>query len=210
MKKLITILTVAILATVSTTAQNDYATKNGFSVSLELGFPDEDYGFEEGVKGDYGSTLGFQLGNRWYLADFGAGGGIALMANWLSGSFVGKTENDIDFATFEATFIEFGPMYSFPIANDFAIDAYYNLEPTVLGTIIEDADNAYFGFGFGHAIGAAFRFRKLNIGIEYQTGMVDAEYTGDAEFDINNQEIDFTTNRDLMTGQMKLSIGMKF
>ena len=124
----------------------------------------------------FGKILGLQLGNRWYVYRENQVG-VAIMANWIDFSITSGSEDDFTTAAMNTSFLEFGPMGTFSLGNDMALDAYYNLCPTMLITGgVSDGDDettlAYGGFGFTHALGAAFRYKVFNLGLEYAMGSI--------------------------------------
>ncbi len=208
MKKLFTI-TITLLSLLQLSAQNDLATKNGFSIDLEFGFPTGKYGAISKDQFDYDVIYGLQVGNRWYVKRFEKSG-IAVMANWISAGFTQKKAHGITATGIELTFVEVGGMYSYAIGQDMAIDGYYNLEPTIL---ITDAVNQYKdgnegigGYGFGHALGAAFRYKIFNVGLEYHFGSIEA--TTETLEDIPS--VDQLPDGKIDTSHLKLVLGVKF
>lgn len=217
MKRILTVLAVigALTASTQLKAQDDHATKNGFSINVELGIPSKEYGAVNASDGfEYGLNYGLQVGNRWYLKRFDKGG-VALMANWFSYSMARKSEGSgiyqLEAATVEMTFVELGAMYSHPLNDDMAIDGYYNLEPTLIASaMVDNNDNgiALAGFGFGHAFGAAFRYKVLNIGLEYHLGSINGSYSGLG--DISDNDLTGFGDDKVSTSHIKILVGVKF
>jgi hypothetical protein len=154
--------------------------------------------------------FGLQLGNRWYFAPTDQMG-FGLMVNWIDFSYAVKSSDNVARGAMDLTFIEIGPMGTYALGNGMAIDGYYNLRPTLLttatvvsGTGSEDVTFAYAGFGFSHAIGAAFRVKVFNIGMEYVFGSINSvgTYTGPGEITLEKQK-----NK---TNSLRIMLGFKF
>lgn len=162
------------------------AIKKGFSLLLEIGFPSDKYGFD--VDGDAfsekGKIIGLQIGNRWYFKNEGISA-FGIMANWLDVSWNKKSENDFDFGTLNVSFLELGPVYTYALSSDAALDFYYNLQPTVLSSAYVNSDGdglGSAGFGMTHAIGGALRYKVFNFGLEYVFGKVNGAYVAVGDF----------------------------
>lgn len=222
MKKIGVLVSLLFVTTLfpSIYAQTDRTLSNGFSINLVTGFPDASFGAENGddFSSDlqYGAMWGIQLGNRWYFNpkdNYGFG----LMVNWVDFAFAGKRKSedgyDLARATMDITLCELGPIGTFKINDDIAIDGYYNLRPTILtsglvesgGDLTEDNAWGYAGFGLTNTLGAAFRWKVLNVGVEYVFGDVKAKgkYTGAFE-DVDLDDAKLSTN------SVRLVLGVKF
>lgn len=211
MKKISFFLLIALFIGLSGSAfsQEGRALKNGFGLQFQLGFPSDQYGLDK----DYdlsGSTLekpgmllGLQIGNRWYV-NRGEKTGIAIMANWFDISWSQKKDADDNArGVLDVALLEVGPAFTYALNSDMAIDAYYNLRPTVLSSVVIDSNKngiGSVGFGVTHALGAAFRYKVLYIGAEYVLGNVNGTYAdlgdftgadalGDSKMVINNFRI---------------------
>lgn len=198
-------------------AQKDRKLSKGFSANLVLGFPSDTYGLESDadIEEAYklGNIWGIQLGNRWYFSPK-ENYGFGLMVNWIdfSGAYKTGTISGQDFtrAVVDLTFLEFGPVATYAVNDNIALDAYYNLRPTGFGhTVIVtgmDGDEtwSYVGFGFSHALGAAFRYKVFNAGFEYVMGGInsDGAYSGSMD-DIT---LDSQKN---MTNSFRIMLGIK-
>lgn len=193
------------------------AIKNGFSVNAVLGFPSKSFGAEEDAQDDtqLGPLYGVKLGNRWYFAPQETFG-IGLMVNWIDFAFAGKTGTiaGADFTRFamDLTFAEFGPVGTFAVNDDIGIDGYYNLRPTWLSSAFvtsnigtSDDEFVYTGFGFSHALGAAFRWKVLNVGFEYVFGSINSAgaYSGD----LSGVDLEDLKNK---TNSFRIVVGAKF
>jgi hypothetical protein len=220
MKKIVILLTIVLLAGVTTNlfAQKDRKLTNGFSINLVTGIPSSQYGFSnfDNIDSEYqlGSIWGLQVGNRWYFSpkeNFGFG----LMANWVDITAGVKTgvENGYDWARLvtDVSFFEIGPIGTYALTTEIALDAYYNLRPTGFASVMlisdsgDDETYTYLGFGFTHAIGAAFRYKALNIGLEFVAGGIDSEgiYSG------SNEDEDLGSQKNI-ANNFRIMIGAKF
>jgi len=220
MKKNVILLTIVLLAGVTTNlfAQKDRKLTNGFSINLVTGIPSSQYGFSnfDNIDSEYqlGSIWGLQVGNRWYFSpkeNFGFG----LMVNWVDITAGVKTgvENGYDWARLvtDVSFFEIGPIGTYALTTEIALDAYYNLRPTGFASVMlisdsgDDETYTYLGFGFTHAIGAAFRYKALNIGLEFVAGGIDSEgiYSG------SNEDEDLGSQKNI-ANNFRIMIGAKF
>jgi hypothetical protein len=221
MKKNVILLTIILLTSLTTNlfAQKDRKLSNGASVNLVIGIPSSTYGVTSDSKIDskyqLGSIWGIQWGNRWYFKPKEKYG-FGLMVNWLDITAGVKTgtESSYDWArsVADVSFLEVGPVGTYALTSDIALDAYYNLRPTGFASIMmltpdsgADETYTYSGFGFTHALGAAFRYKALNIGLEYVMGSIDCEgtFTGSShDVTLESQKNDANTFR--------IKIGAKF
>ena len=208
MKQTRTLLIVSLLFSLmlNTHAQKDRTLSNGFSIQFIVGIPSAEYGVDESLsipeEFQYSTLFGLQLGNRWYFTNSDQFG-IGLMVNWFDIS-TAMTENvlyeeTITWLTAEATLLELGPIGTYAINSTMAVDAYYNLRPTGLVSASIDEDNSlsddYYGSGFTHALGAAFRWKVLSVGIESVFGKIK---------DLDDPEIKLQANN------FRFVIGVKF
>lgn len=193
-------------------AQKVRVLSDGFSIQFILGIPSEDYGIYVGTEiPDYAkfqSLLGFQLGNRWYLND-SYQYGIGLMINWLDAtaahvSFYSVGEKT-HYLTLETSLLELGPIGTYAINDDMAIDGYYNLRPTGLLSLANvDLKNWYsfgeaYGIGITHTLGTAFRWRVLSIGFESVFGNI-----------MDRKEKQPDLREDIQVNNFRFVIGAKF
>jgi hypothetical protein len=222
MKTNIFILVLAFLVGCATfvSAQKDRKLTNGFSINFVAGIPSDSYGAPKGsdIASEYKPGIwGFQLGNRWYFNPKEQYG-IGLMVNWLditAGVAMVKSESsDFARAVADVSILEAGPVGSYVLTNDIAIDAYYNLRPTGFSTVSvrsyssgsrEDDTYTYAGFGFTHALGAAFRFKALNVGIEYVMGGINSDGTKSG----SGSDVTLTTRKHV-ANNFRIMIGAKF
>jgi hypothetical protein len=204
MKKNILLIAVIVLVGLTTSlfAQKDRTLSNGFSVNLIIGFPSSNYALTSDGKMDgysmldndiigddykLSSLLGIQIGNRWYFKPKEKYG-FGLMVNWLDFTMGVKSgtiyDSDWARAVIDFSFLEVGPVGTFVLADNLALDTYYNLRPTVLSSASvftssgsEDETYAYVGVGVSHAIGAAVRYKIFNLGMEYTMGAINSKGT---------------------------------
>jgi hypothetical protein len=201
-------------------AQKDRKFSNGFGINLITGFTPGTYGLTSNSNVDSKYQLsniwGLQLGNRWYFKPKEKYG-FGLMVNWLDFTAGTKTSpsdgGDLTRAVVDISIIEIGPLGTIALGKSIALDAYYNLRPTGFGSGFlwsgtsnpNDEDFVYAGFGFTHAFGTAFRYKALNLGLEYVVGSIDSEgnYTGSGgERTLENQT--------LIDNSFRIMIGAKF
>ena len=221
MKRNILLIAIIILVGLTTSlfAQKDRTLSNGFSVNLVLGFPSNTFGVPSDSEIDdqytIGTIWGVQVGNRWYFKPK-ENYGFGLMVNWVdfavgvkSGTVIGDNWGR---AVIDFSFLELGPVGTFKLADNMALDAYYNLRPTVLSSASvltssgsEDETYAYVGVGVSHAIGAALRYKIFNFGMEYTMGAINSKgtYSGSS----NNVTLADEKN---MVNSFRLKFGLKF
>jgi len=220
MKKNGILLSIILLIAFTTNllAQKDRKLSNGASINLVIGIPSSIYGVESDSEIDskyqLGSIWGIQWGNRWYFKPKEKYG-FGLMVNWLDISAGVKTgsEDDYDWgrSVADVSFLELGPIGSYVLTKDIAMDAYYNLRPTSFASIMvitnsdEDETYTYSGFGFTHAIGAAFRYKALNIGLEYVMGSIDSDGTYSGSYE--DEDLESQKN---VVNNFRIMIGSKF
>ena len=216
MKKLLILSAIILFVglSINSFAQKDRKLKNGFSICLVTGFPSSTYGFTKDSQIDtqdkLGGIWGLKLGNRWYFSPKEKYG-FGLMVNWIDFSYSMKSNtingNTSARAVGDFSFVEFGPVGTYAITNDIAIDAYYNLRPTVFERVVIPSSGdsyAYAGLGLSNALGAAFRYKVLNIGIEYVFGGVNTNY-----LDSNSSSLSTTDSQKLMTNSFRILLGVK-
>jgi hypothetical protein len=221
MKKSILLIVLILLVGLTTSlfAQKDRTLSNGFSINLVLGFPSNTFGTtsDSHIDDQYtiGTIWGVQIGNRWYFKPK-ENYGFGLMVNWVDFAMGVKsgTESSSDWgrAVIDFSFLEVGPVGTFKLADNLAMDAYYNLRPTVLSSASvftssgsEDETLAYVGVGVSHAIGAAVRYKIFNFGMEYTMGAINSKGTYSGSSD--NETLDDEKN---MVNSFRLKFGLKF
>ena len=207
---LLAVFAIGLISNVN--AQKDRTLSNGFSLQLITGFPSSDYGAK--VYKDYtdvkpGTVWGLQLGNRWYIQPQDQYG-FGIMVNWIDFNYSVAKDDYEAMAVIDLTFLEFGPIGTYKINEEIAIDGYYNLRPTVFSTGLVDVDDATNGViaagtGISHTLGATFRWNVLAVGIEYGFGALkDADVV---DIDDTSLKLEKT---DLNTGAFKVTLGVKF
>ena len=223
MKKNVILLIIVLVTGLTTNlfAQKDQKLTKGFSINLVTGFPSSQYGSAKdgNLSSEFqlGSIWGLQLGNRWYFSPTEKYG-FGLMVNWfdITAGVVTGIKNSSDFAraVADVSFFEIGPVGTYVLNNDMALDAYYNLRPTGFSTVIVYSNSSgssvdeiysYAGFGFTHALGTAFRYKALNIGLEYVNGGINSEgnYSGSGV----DRTLDTRKN---LVNNFRIMIGAKF
>jgi len=215
MRKKSILLALVILFSISNNvfSQDGKALKNGFGVQFQIGFPSDMYGLDDRLDADSdnkaGILFGLQLGNRWYVHKDGKIG-ISIMANWLDATYSQKSyDDDSKRGILEIALLEVGPGFTYAINDDVAFDAYYNLRPTIMSSVIVDSDNngiGAAGFGITHALGAALRYKALYFGAEYVMGKTKGKYVevGDGT------GIPVLDDGKLVVNHMRLLVGFKF
>jgi len=196
MKKaaLLFILIIAIGAFTNVNAQDvkptpiDRTLNNGFSIKVTYGIPSSSFGTDSPVESsqEYGVLYGLQLGNQWYINPMEKLG-FGIMVNWIDLSGASKSGSGWERETYDLSALELGPIGTYAITKQMAIDVYYNLRPTLILNKVEGSyywegeyhhySDTWQGAAFTHAIGAGFRWRALSAGMEYVFGSVeDDEY----------------------------------
>ena len=194
-------------------SQDGKALQNGFGFQFQFGFPSDMYGLDDRLDGNSdtkaGMILGLQLGNRWYVHNDGTIG-ISIMANWLDVTYSQKSyDDDRKMGVLELALLEIGPGFTYAINGDVAIDAYYNLRPTIMSSVTVDANTnglGAAGFGITHALGAALRYKALYFGAEYVMGKTKGKYVEVG--DIGG--IPTPEDGKLVANHMRLLVGFKF
>lgn len=193
MKKLF--LLAATLFSMSVFAQ-EQGDDNGFGLKIHAGICGSNYGAQK-VEVDLGPLsgdsewkkdenrsnkplFGASIDNRWYVANPG-NFGIAIDARWLDIA-VGKSKWEkegveyLNSTNAQIGLLMPGVIGTFYLGNEMAIDAFYNVGPTMAMSAVESSlDNAIYdsledtdwGFGLSHFLGAAFRFKVFQAGVEY-------------------------------------------
>jgi len=188
-------------------AQKNRTLSHGFSVNLIVGIPSPNYGYLKDTNVNEASQINFiagiQIGNRWY---FGSSERfkMGLMVNWFDITAGTRIDGDWTRSVADVSFLELGPIGTVVFSDDIALDAYYNLRPTGFAHIwtyaSEDPDG-YAGAGISHAIGTAFRWKVLSVGLEYVIGNINCE-------NINSSSE--SSDLKLVNSNFRLMIGAKF
>ena len=211
-----------MILTVESKAQSNML-ENGFSLKFSFGFPPSQYGFDgdlpipEELQLD--NTFGLELGNQWYFYH-GENFGLGLDVNWVDMVY-GKAKTsdpvlgDVTRVTLEGSFLEFGPVGTFAINDIVALEGYYNLRPTYMGTYFYENSASFFDpddyvvlrdFSFLHGLGLGVRVKFLFIGYEYTFGSLDGKIDADGEF----EEAELYGEQKMGAGNSKLIIGFQF
>lgn len=217
MKKLI-ILIVIILSTgisCSSFAQKDRKLSNGFSINLVTGFPSSVYGSPNDSQLDaaekLGGIWGLKIGNRWYFSPKEKYG-FGLMVNWFDFTIALQSDpintGNSTNAIADVSFLQFGPVGTYNATENIALDGYFHFRPTVFQNLVMQSSGdtyGYAGLGFSYALGAAFRYKILNVGIEYVFGGINTSYieTG------SSSGTDPTDSYKLMTNSFRILLGVK-
>ncbi len=208
MKKLFFLISAALLS--FNMFAGEQGDDNGFEIKLFAGFSSDKYGTLQSTDDQHGNKvkydapeqpglhktpeLGFTLGNRWYLANPGKFG-IGIHARWLDFAYAHKDWNTDEYkkgvygVVEEKDYIKIGVggpgvIGTFYINDKMAIDAYYNIVPTMVNAITNYTYNSdyltYMGsdfvekecynriyYKFSHYFGTAFRYKKFQAGLEY-------------------------------------------
>lgn len=199
---------------------------NGLGIRLNVGISGGDYSQEytddhyspamtpEALYPVSGTSFGLILDNRWYVWHNNKLG-AAIQARWLDANIMlgelanFKPYNDtkyVDMTNIEGGILGVGPMFTFYLNNDMAIDAYYNIMPTYIHSSMQMDERYEFvqeykfhGFGVTHHIGAAFRWKVLQAGLEYRIGTIGME-----ESEYEGFEMDASMN------SFRVNLGVKF
>jgi hypothetical protein len=177
-------------------------------MNYTIGMPSSNYGYESDVNvpDEYksGILLGLQIGSRWYIKP-SEKLGFGIMVNWFDVSYGAKIYEYMTRVVSDMSFLELGPIGTFALTNSVALDAYYNLRPTmflqaVTSSSMSDYNDTSFGFGATHALGTAFRWKVLNLGVEYVFGKVNYVST----------DYDYDYTQKLVMNNFRIKMGFKF
>lgn len=259
MKKLI-VLALSIMSCFSAFAGSQ-GEDNGFGIKLFAGFHGDKYAFPDiDILGfgfvdaeypyeDATPSFGLALDSRWYVANPGKFG-IGINARWLDFGFAScSVEEDETYDSYYSKSIEYsyesknlffdfsllgvGPIGTFYLGDDMAIDAYYNFMPNVFVNCAKpleyssddknfskyykdivgnvDDENEYdFAFGISHRLGAAFRYKVFQLGFEAKFGNLKSQDWGNNEEDEVDEMFGFLSSDKIRTGNFRLFLGFKF
>jgi len=221
MKKNIFLLAIIIFTcvTIKSFAQKNRTLSNGFSINLVTGFPSSTYGLTNDNKNadpyKIGSIGGLKIGNRWYFSPKEKYG-FGLMVNWIdfSGAKKKGTYNSVNWErdVVDLSLLTLGPVGTYAISSNIALDAYYNLRPTGFGSRFistsssgsgSDETYTYYGLGMSNAIGVAFRYKLYNLGFESVFGGIKSHGTYSGP---NNVKLESQKN---MTNSFRILLGVK-
>ncbi len=239
MKKLL--LVVAALFTMNAFAQ-EQGDDNGFGLKLFAGFGGSsygtvDYGSVIKISGEseykYSPAFGLSLDNRWYVANPGKFG-IAIDARWLDLSIAHYGEKT-DLAEVKSNLVKFemfgpGVIGTFYINDQMAADLYWNIIPSVAitghdskvttpafgsipATEVESEDTD-FALGMSNYIGAAFRFKVFQAGVEYNIAKLKFQDWGKSDDNADDVLNDFANsilgNYKQNLNSLRVFVGFKF
>jgi len=191
MKKLL--LVVAAFFAMNAFAQ-EQGDDNGFGLKLGVGFGGSSYGTVDygsvikidGNTNSYSPAFGLSLDNRWYVANPGKFG-IAIDARWLDLS-IAHFGDKTDYTEVKSNLVKFemfgpGVIGTFYINDKMAADLYWNIIPSLAVTghdskvttpafgnnpeTVVETEDTDFALGMSNYIGAAFRFKVFQAGVEY-------------------------------------------
>lgn len=210
---------------------------NGFGIKLGVGIPSSDYGTIEKGESKVGINFGLEIDNRWYVwhndkigvainarwfdMSYGAGNGSSTDDITLFGKKIGSLELEYEQSVFYCNMLGVGPMFTFYLNQDMAIDAYYNINPAFQYTFVtttetttyidktEDSESSSFdmatlGAGFAHVFGASFRYKVFQAGVEYNLATLSTESVSSDIEEMDFEDIDFSGNF------FKIYLGFKF
>ena len=222
MKKSLLALATVLGFAFNASAQGGPGEDNGLGLRLNFGFPAGTTTLSENGWPEYytvdGVQFGLSLDNRWYVWHNDKVG-IAVQGRWLDANFLsgelgfdvpffGSVGPTIDLTEISGGILGVGPLFTWYLNDDMAIDAYYNVMPAVNYSKItmngeyddKETENNFWGIGVTHHVGAAFRWKVLQAGLEYRIGKIN----GMEEFDFDNLEMDASMN------SFRLNLGVKF
>ncbi|MEO9850196.1 MAG: hypothetical protein ABJH72_19225 [Reichenbachiella sp.] len=176
----VTLVSLIFLLTLSHTglSQEVDMLKNGFSLKLHM----SSYGKESGDD----TGFGLEFGNQWYISRFQENKiGVAILVNWLDFSIASRTEeffgNETKYVLFNGSIIELGPLITYKINENMALDTYFQGRPTVYYIGI-DTDSGFDeneddpgGTGLTYALGFSYRYKVFYAGLEFGFGKVKEE-----------------------------------
>lgn len=243
MKKLF--LLAATLLSMSVFAQ-EQGDDNGFGLKIHAGICGSNYGAQKAevdlgpLSGDSEwkkdenrsnkPLFGFSMDNRWYVANPG-NFGIAIDARWMDMA-IGKSKWEKEGVEYQtATNLQIGLLMpgvigTFYLDNEMAIDAFYNIGPSVAVSFAESSlettneamkdalEDTSWGFGFSHFIGAAFRYKVFQAGVEYNIATLKSvDWFDDSDNDANEyveNYINTMTDTKTKFNNFRIFLGFKF
>jgi hypothetical protein len=198
MKKIIISVSCLLMTTFAIAGGNkgkveeDGVLSNGFYLNLGIGLPKSTILTYDGpsmspfVTQKLGTQINLEVGNQWYFYT-NDNIGIGLKASWLQFGFSKYSEinkyaskitfSNIDGYAFDLKLIKIAPMFSYAVNEDFAIDASFEVAPTVNYFQVQEA--GYVGrnekvgsvlFGATFAPGLRVRYSMFAIGFDYSFG----------------------------------------
>ncbi len=238
MKKLL--LVVAAFFAMNAFAQ-EQGDDNGFGLKLGVGFGGSSYGTVDygsvikidGNPNSYSPAFGLSLDNRWYVANPGKFG-IAIDARWLDLS-IAHFGDKTDYTEVKSNLVKFemfgpGVIGTFYINDKMAADLYWNIIPSLAitghdskvttpafgnmpETVVETEDTD-FALGMSNYIGAAFRFKVFQAGVEYNIAKLKYQDWGknddNAEDALNDWANSIFGNYKQNLNNFRVFVGFKF
>lgn len=191
---------------------------NGFGISFIIGFPSTTYGFDSERVIAYNeyqvnNFWGLQMGNCWYFStteNFGLG----LMSNWLDVT-VGARKGEINGSEWgrliiDVSIIEIGPFATVAFTDNLALDAFYNIRPTIVSSALltndfaEEMTFGTTGFGISHTLGLTLRYNFLSVGFDYVIGIIKSK-----EVASDNLSLDLGTSY-VDVNSFRMNMGFRF
>lgn len=244
MKKALLTISAVLGLFFGTSAQGGPGEDNGLGIRLNVGLPTGTSHYLDNIEARMPFKLknavsfGLTLDNRWYVWHNNKIG-AAIQARWLDIDYInGKApdldkiwsssnwqqENEISFdiSSIEGGFLGVGPMFTFYLNNDMAIDAYYNILPAFTyskvkysGTSrdlikkktydIEEVEETYKGISVTHHIGAAFRYKIFQAGVEYRIG----KFKMDRDEEMDEEDM-YLPHMSESKNSFRINLGVKF
>lgn len=224
MKKIIIIIiSLCIIHSSYAQEKKDKAIKSGISLTTTVGINNSNVGLQlPAYEWDKYSYVGFQFGFRSYIkpkAKWAIGVKASIIdITYTESTTLDKTSDEYfdEYDIFDEEvrskkfisvgFLTFGPVATYAIAPNVAVDCYYNLRPTYVKAeaAINDIGTQP-GFGISHQCGAAIRIGVFNIGYEYIFGSIKPLGDNIADAVDGTQGIG-----NMKTDYMRIVIGCKF
>ncbi len=238
MKKLL--LVVAAFFAMNAFAQ-EQGDDNGFGLKLGVGFGGSSYGTVDygsvikidGNTNSYSPAFGLSLDNRWYVANPGKFG-IAIDARWLDLS-IAHFGDKTDYTEVKSNLVKFemfgpGVIGTFYINDKMAADLYWNIIPSLAVTghdskvttpafgnnpeTVVETEDTDFALGMSNYIGAAFRFKVFQAGVEYNIAKLKYQDWGknddNAEDALNDWANSIFGNYKQNLNNFRVFVGFKF
>ena len=214
---------------------------NGFGLKLGVGFGGSSYGTVDygsvikidGNANSYSPAFGLSLDNRWYVANPGKFG-IAIDARWLDLS-IAHFGDKTDYTEVKSNLVKFemfgpGVIGTFYINDKMAADLYWNIIPSLAVTghdskvttpafgnnpeTVVETEDTDFALGMSNYIGAAFRFKVFQAGVEYNIAKLKYQDWGknddNAEDALNDWANSIFGNYKQNLNNFRVFVGFKF
>ena len=103
--------------------------------------------------------------------------GIALRTTWLDAKYGRSSSFFGDFTIWEAQLAKIGPSLNYDLANNQFVNVFFLLQPSARLVVprdflSEEGEDATLSAGATMGIGASYKFKALNVGIDYTFGRV--------------------------------------